>query len=185
MDYYCQGIGFEDILLALETASESNVDLEDVIAARQQQQTWEQIWETYKTLLVGCGSSYEQGLAEVLADRYSASYADVMSLYCQGLAFQQIEDTFGEVNFSNRSALQVETLAAPEKSVMPVLATLFPNKVQPDHKYQLAMVKLALDQFHSLDNNQGEGNYPDILFKDLMDSMKTTGLIGLPPPFSL
>lgn len=185
MDYYCQGIGFEELLLALETASESNVDLEDVIAARQQQHTWEQIWETYKTLLVGCGSSYEQGLAEELADRFSASYADVMSLYCQGLAFQQVEDAYDEIDFSNRSALQVEKLVRIVRPILPVLAAQYPNKIQPDQKAQLVIVKPLPDQSHALDGIQDGRDYPDILFKDLMDSMKTTGLIGLPPPFSL
>lgn len=185
MDYYCQGVSFEDILLALETASESNITVDEVIAAHQQQQTWQQIWDTYKTLLVGCGTSVEETTASNLAERYQATYADVMSLYCQGLAFAQIEQAYSEVNFDSPLANHLLPVTSRVYTARLLAATVTSLPVNPGAANRQGEIRRVSLQDENLENHQDWDNTPEILFKELIVSMKSTGLIGLPPPLSL
>jgi len=185
MHYYCQGSDFEDILLALETASESKVPFSEVILSRQEQQPWEQIWEEQKTLLVGCGNSAEETTAEELAASFEVSYADVMSLYCQGFVFDEIQTALDEVNFSSGSVQKLLSVAQNWKPRKQIWVNTSPVSIKLNKIHSRTSI-ISFDLANKTDlRSEVSEEFPELVLNVIMVSMVTKGQIGLPPPNTL
>lgn len=90
MDYFCQGVSFDYITLALETTKLADVPLETVIQMVQSGQTWEQVWQELGVLFTECGTPEDQDMAADIADTYGITYEEVLGLFCQGFSFDEI-----------------------------------------------------------------------------------------------